>query len=240
MSGRLANTIPQSLSRQTVIKNRADAKPSAAAKGVIKMKNDFTIRPETEKDYRITENLTREAFWNVYRPGCTEHYVLHCYRGREDFVPELDLVMEMDGEIIGHVMYARSEIIADDGRRIPIMTFGPISIAPEYKRQGYGTALLRYSMDKAREMGCGALAITGNIGFYGKSGFVVAKTVGVRYSDDPDADYFLIAELIPGFLDGVSGTYRDPDGYFVSDAEAEEFDRQFPPKLRLKLPGQLF
>lgn len=203
------------------------------------MKNDYTIRRETSTDYRTVENLTREAFWNVYRPGCTEHYVLHCYREREDFVPELDLVMEKDGEIIGHVMYAKSKIHTDGGKEVPIMTFGPISIAPAYKRQGYGTSLLRHSMEKAKEMGCGALAITGNIDFYGKSGFVVAKTKGIRYADNPVADYFLIAELIEGFLNGVSGIYKDPDGYFVEEAEIDEFDRQFPPKEKLKLPGQL-
>ena len=96
------------------------------------------------------------------------------------------------------------------------MTFGPIGIAPAYKRKGYGKKLLDYSMEKAKEMGAGALAITGNILFYGKSGFVPAKTKGVRYADDPEADYFLIKELTPGFLDGISGTYKDPEGYFVS------------------------
>lgn len=198
------------------------------------------IRKETPADYREVENLTREAFWNIYRPGCTEHYVLHLFRDRPDFVPELDLVMEADGEIIGHVMYVHSAIKTDDGRTVPIMTFGPISIAPKCKRQGYGTVLLRYSMEQAKKMGAGALAITGNINFYGKSGFVVSKTKGVRYEDDPDADYFLIAELEPGFLDGISGTYKDPDGYFVDEREAEEFDAAFPPKEKLKLPGQIF
>ena len=198
------------------------------------------IRSETPADYREVENLTRDAFWNVYRPGCLEHYVLHQFRDRPDFVPELDLVMEVDGEIIGHVMYVRSAIKTDDGGTIPIMTFGPISIAPKFKRQGYGTILLRHSMEQAKAMGAGALAITGNIGFYGKSGFVVSKTKGVRYEDDPDADYFLIAELEPGFLNGISGTYKDPDGYFVDEKAAEEFDAAFPPKEKLKLPGQLF
>ena len=98
---------------------------------------DYIIRLETKRDYKEVENVTREAFWNVYRPGCMEHYVLHCYRGREDFIKELDFVMEQDGEIIGHVMYSKAEIKADDGRKIPIMTFGPISILPEYKRKGY-------------------------------------------------------------------------------------------------------
>ncbi|MVB10874.1 hypothetical protein CAFE_15720 [Caprobacter fermentans] len=206
------------------------------------MQNEYTIRLETTSDYRETENLTREAFWNVYRPGCLEHYVLHTFRGRPDFVPELDFVMELRGRLIGHVMYARSEIHADDGRSIPIMTFGPISIAPELKRQGYGTILLRHSMNEAKKLGAGALAITGNIDFYGRSGFVTASTKGIHYFAEPrDAvvPYFLICELNPGFLGGVSGTYKDPEGYFVDEKEAETFDAQFPPKKKLKLPGQL-
>ena len=201
---------------------------------------NIIIRSETPADYRIVENLTREAFWNVYRPGCLEHYVLHTFRTDTAFVPELDLVMERSGEIIGHVMYVRSAIQTDDGREVPIMTFGPISIAPAWQRQGFGKKLLDYSMGKAREMGAGALAITGNIDFYGKSGFVVSKALGIRYVDDPNADYFLIAELEPGFLNGITGTYKDPTGYFVDEKEAEKFDASFPPKEKLRLPGQLF
>ena len=203
----------------------------------------ITIRLEKEADHRNTENLTREAFWNVYRPGCMEHYALHCYRNDPAFVPDLDFVMELDGEMIGQVIYVRSEIACDDGRSVPIMTFGPIGIAPAYKRQGYGKRLLEYSMEKAREMGAGALAITGNILFYGKSGFVPAKTKDVRYADDPEADYFLIKELRTGFLDGISGTYKDPEGYFVcqKNPEAfEAFEATFPPKEKKKLSGQLF
>ena len=97
---------------------------------------NIIIRRENEADHRNTENLIRESFWNVYRPGCMEHYLMHCFRSDPAFVPELDLVMELDGELIGQVMYVRSEIVCDDGRRVPIMTFGPIGIAPAYKRQG--------------------------------------------------------------------------------------------------------
>ena len=203
---------------------------------------NITIRPETESDNRAVENLTREAFWTVYRPGCMEHYVLHCFRTDPAFVPELDLVMELDGTLIGHIMYARSEIACSDGRALPIMTFGPISIAPEYKRQGYGKCLLDYSMEKAKEMGAGALAITGNILFYGKSGFVPAKSKGIRYADDPDASYLLIKELTPGFLSGISGTYKDPEGYFVCERDPDgfaQFEATFPEKEKQKLPGQL-
>lgn len=205
--------------------------------------NNLTIRHETPQDYFAVENLVRESFWNVYRPGCTEHYVLHCLREDPAFVPELDLVMELNGELIGQVIYVRSHILCANGRKLPILTFGPIGIAPRYKRQGYGKQLLDASLEKARELEAGAAAITGNIDFYGKSGFVPAKEKGVCYADDPEADYFLIKELIPGFLDGVTGTYSDPEGYFVADRDPEAFeafDALFPKKEKLRLPGQLF
>ena len=124
------------------------------------------IRLERPEDYRAVESLTREAFWNVYRPGCTEHYVLHCYRNNPDFIPELDFVMEEEGRLIGHVMFSKAELVQPDGTRKPSWTFGPICIHPDYKRKGYGLKLLSYALDRAREMGVGFLCMEGNIDFY--------------------------------------------------------------------------
>lgn len=205
--------------------------------------NDVVIRLETESDYRNTENLVRESFWNVYRPGCTEPYVLHTFRNRPEFVPELDFIMEKDGILIGQVMYVRAVIQKDDGCDLPIMTLGPIGIHPAYKRQGYGKMLLDYSMEKAKALGAGALCMEGNIDFYGKSGFVVASTMGIHYHGEPREEvvpYFLCKELKKGYLAGVSGTYHTPQGYFVDEKEAEAFDKTFPAKEKLKLPGQLW
>lgn len=205
--------------------------------------NDFIIRLERKEEHRQVENLVREAFWNVYRPGCLEHYVLNQLRNDEAFVEELDFVMEKDGELIGQNMFMRAVIKADDGRDIPIMTMGPICITPRLKRQGYGKILLDYSLEKARELGCGAVCFEGNIDFYSKCGFTYASEFGIRYhglSEDDDASFFLCIELIDGYLDAVTGEYSTPKGYFVDEAEAEEFDKQFPYKEKLKLPGQIF
>ena len=207
------------------------------------MKNDCIIRLEKTEEYRETEALVREAFWNVYRPGCLEHYVLNQLRNDEAFVPELNFVMEKDGRLIGQNMFMRAAIKADDGSDLPIMTMGPICISPELQGQGYGKILLDYSLEKAAELGCGALCFEGNINFYGKSGFTYASEFGIRYHGLPegaDASFFLCKELKKGYLDGVSGEYTPPKGYFVDEAEAEEFDKQFPPKEKLKLPTQLF
>lgn len=206
-------------------------------------KIDYIIRLENNNEHREVENLVRESFWNVYRPGCTEHYVLHQLRNDPAFVPELDFVMEKDGKLIGQNMFMRAFITADDGRNIPIMTMGPICISPEFKRKGYGKKLLDYSLEKAAELGAGALCFEGNIDFYGKSGFTYAREFGIRYYGLPegaDDSFFLCKELKTGYLDGITGVYAPPQGYFVDEAETEEFDKLFPPKEKLKLPGQLF
>ena len=208
--------------------------------------NNIIIRTEKKEEQRKVENLVRESFWNVYRPGCLEHYVLHKLRTDEAFVPELDFVMylnDQEEKLIGQNMFMRAVIKADDGRCIPIMTMGPICIAPEFKRKGYGKILLDYTMEKAAKMGCGALCFEGNIDFYGKSGFREASEFGIRYHGLPegeDASFFLCKELIPGYLDGITGEYATPAGYFVDEKEAEEFDKEFPVKEKKKLPGQIF
>ena len=201
------------------------------------------IRPETEADFRAVENLVREAFWNVYRPGCLEHYVIHVLRDDPAFVKELDFLMELDGELIGQNMFMKTHIDADDGRRIDVLTMGPIGIAPERKRQGYGKKLLDYSLEKAKALGFGAVLFEGNIGFYGNSGFDYARNFGIRYHDleeGEDDSFFLCKELIPGYLKDVTGVYQTPQGYYVDPDDAEAFDAGFPPKEKLKLPGQLF
>lgn len=205
--------------------------------------NNYTIRLEEKKDYRAVENLVRESFWNVYRPGCSEHYVIHVLRDDPAFIPKLDFVMEQDGKLIGQNMFMKTVIEADDGRTIDVLTMGPIGITPELKRKGYGKALLDYCLEKAKEMGFGAVLFEGNIDFYRNCGFDYASKFEIRYHDLPDgadSSFFLCRELVPGYLDDVTGVYQTPQGYYVKDEDVEEFDKQFPPKEKKKLPGQLF
>lgn len=204
--------------------------------------NNRTVRLETKKDWNEVENLTREAFWNKYCPGCSEHYVLHQFRNRPDFVKELDYVIEEDGRLAAHIMYCKSEIMCDNGRIIPIMTFGPVSVLPECQGKGYGSKLIRFTMDKALELGCGAIAITGNPDYYHRFGFVSGHSMHIYYAAvprDEEVPFFMVKELQSGYLTGITGTYQDPDGYMVKDADVEIFDVNFSPKEKKKLPGQL-
>ena len=209
--------------------------------------NNIIIRLEKKEEYREVENLVRESFWNVYRPGCLEHYVLNQLRNDPAFVPELDFVMclstQENERLIGQNMFMKAKIKADDGREIPIMTMGPICIAPGFQRQGYGKILLDHSLEKAAALGFNAVCFEGNINFYGKSGFTFAREFGIRYHglpEDADSSFFLCKELTPKYLNGITGEYATPQGYFVNESEAEEFDKSFPHKEKLKLPGQLF
>ena len=206
------------------------------------------IRLETPADYRAVEELTREAFWNIYRPGCTEHYVLHQFRSNPDFIPELDFVMELNGRIIGHVMFSKAELVLPDGVRKSSWTFGPISIHPDFKRKGYGLRLLRYALAEARKKGIGFICMEGNIDFYRHAGFDLASRFNIHYHDFPEGEevpFFLAQELIPGWLKDngiVEATYCPPAGYFVADddpAAFEAFEAAFPAKEKLRLPGQL-
>ena len=204
---------------------------------------DYLIRFEKKEDHRAVEELIRESFWNVYRPGCSEHYVIHVLRDDPAFVKELDFVMEQNGKLIGQNMFMKTVIEADDGSVVDVLTMGPICITPELKRKGYGKALLDFSLQQAAALGFGAVLFEGNIAFYGKSGFDYASKFGIRYHDlpeDADSSFFLCKELKPGYLDGVTGVYQTPKGYYVDDADVEAFDQSFPPREKKVLPGQLF
>lgn len=204
-------------------------------------RNGLTIRLEKTEERQAVEMLVREAFWNVYRPGCLEHFVLHELRKDGDFVPELNFVVEKEGKLIGQAVCVRSKICLDDGNILPTLTLGPICILPEYQRKGYGKILLEYLFERAKKYG--AVFFEGDIAFYGKCGCVPASKFGVRYHGLPegaDSSFFLCKELTKGYLDGAHGEYATPSGYFVDEQAAAAFDTRFPKKEKVQWRGQLF
>lgn len=207
------------------------------------MQNNIKIRLEKESDYRYVENLVRESFWNVYRPGCIEHFLLHELRKSVNFVKELDFVIELDNKIIGQAAFVKSTIKDKDNKDVTILTLGPICIANEYKRKGYGKILLDYSINKARELGYGAIFLEGNIDFYEKSGLIYASTYNIKYhglNDEDDSSFFLCLELKTNFLENIKGEYFTPEAYLINEEDALKFDESFSKKEKLKLAGQLF
>lgn len=133
------------------------------------------IRNETEADYKVVEEITRKAFYNLYVPGCFEHYLVHVMRGHKDFIAELDFVMELGGRIIGNIMYTKARLVDEGGGEKEILTFGPVCIAPEFQRMGYGKKLMEYSFEKAEEFGYDTIVIFGSPANYVSSGFKSCK-----------------------------------------------------------------
>lgn len=196
------------------------------------------IRRETEADYRAVEELHRNAFWNVHVPGCSEHYLAHVLRKHPDFIPELDLVYELDGEIVGNVMYTKSELLEESGNSTGILTFGPIGVAPEYQRRGIGKALLEASFDIAAGLGYPAIAIFGDPDNYVARGFRSCKRYNVCLEGDVYPAALLVKELKPGFFDGRKLVFRESPAYEIQERDAEAFDAGFPPKEKAFRPSQ--
>ena len=198
----------------------------------------LTIRNERPEDYAAVEELTRRAFYNVYVPGCTEHYLVHIMRGHRDFLPELDFVAELDGRLNGNIMYTRSWLTDGDGNRREILTFGPVSILPECQRKGYGKQLMEHSFARAREMGYGAVVIFGSPANYVSRGFVSCKKYRVSLEGGRYPAAMLVKELIPGTLAGNTWTYTDSPVMHFSEEEARRFDETLPPMEKRRTPSQ--
>ncbi len=202
------------------------------------MTENLRIRREVLEDYREVETMIREAFWNLYVPGCSEHYLAHVMRDHEDFISELDLVAELDGRIVGNVMYTRSRLVDEAGEEKEIVTFGPVSVLPGFQRRGIGKALLEHSFKKAENLGYEAIVIFGNPGNYVSRGFKSCKKYHVCLENGTFPCAMLVKELTDGFFDGRKWFYHDSPVFNMDEKAAEEFDRGFEKKEKKEKPSQ--
>ena len=202
------------------------------------MKENITIRPERESDYQQVEDIIRQAFYNLYTPGCTEHYLAHIIRPHPDFLPELDLVLELDGRVVGNIMYTKSTLVDEAGEEKGILTFGPVCIRPGLQRRGYGRLLMEESFRRASAMGYEAVVIFGDPNNYVGRGFQSCKKHGVHLEDGTYPAAMLVKELEPGTLAGKSWIYRQSPAFVFDEAEARRFDDSLPPMEKKRLPCQ--
>ena len=200
------------------------------------------IRLEEEKDYFEVENLTREAFWNVYRPGCFEHLVIHNLRKDKCFVKDLDYVLELNNQLIANIVYAKGNLKLDNGTNRDVLIFGPVSVLPEYQKKGYGEQLINFTMNKAKELGYNEIIITGNETYYKKYGFESCSIYNIYYEGlDKTLEYpFFMINIFDKSKFNINGaTYSDPFCYNINENELKEFDKKFPNKIKEKREGQL-
>ena len=202
------------------------------------MEQKVIIRNEEQKDWEIVEKITRQAFYNIYMPGCVEHYLVHIMREHEDFIPELDFVLELNGDVIGNIMYTKSRLIDENGIEKEILTFGPVSILPAYQRMGYGKMLLEYSFQAAMQLGYDVIVIFGSPGNYISRGFKSCKKYNVCMENGKYPAAMMVKELFPHVLDGHKWIYHDSPVMAISEEEAERYDNTLEPLEKKQLPSQ--
>ena len=196
------------------------------------------IRNEEAKDYQAVEKMTREAFYNQYIPGCVEHYLVHVMREHADFIPELDFVLEVDGEVAGNIMYTRAPLNDTAGEKKEILTFGPLCIAPQYQRRGYGKRLMQHSFEKAVSLGYDVIVIFGAPSNYVSSGFWCCKRFHICTENDKFPAAMLVKELVPHALDGIKWYYHESTAMAIEEADALRYDETLEKKERKHQPSQ--
>ena len=201
---------------------------------------NITLRLEEPRDYSEVETLVRETFWNKYQPGCSEHYLLHLLRNSPGYFPDLHFLAIADRRIVGNIVYSRSKVIDPAGKEWPVLTFGPVSVLPEYQRQGIGSALIHHTISLVRQKGEKAILLFGDPAYYSRFGFKPSSVFGITLPDGSSIDAFQALELTPGSLTGITGSYYDDETFSQLDPDkVDAFDSAFPPKVKMRLPGQL-
>jgi predicted N-acetyltransferase YhbS len=194
----------------------------------MKNKLNYIIRPESEHDHREVENLTREAFWDLYKPGCDEHLILHKVRNNSDFIPELDLVAVDNDRIVGNIIYTRAKVVDAHNHEHEVIVFGPVSVLPSFQNRGIGAALITQTIKMAANMGFKAIFIFGNPGYYHRFGFENAVRFGISTSEGANFEEFMGLELSKGNLKGLSGKLYYSALFQVSQEELDDFEKGFP------------
>jgi putative acetyltransferase len=199
---------------------------------------DLIIRNENANDYRIVEELTREAFWNLHTPGCDEHFILHNLRNSKDFIPELTFIAQNAKKIVGHIAYSHGVVRDETGAENEIISFGPLSVLPDYQKQGVGSTLIRHTANLARDIGYSAICIYGDPRYYSRFGFRCAEKYGIKTADDKFAVALQVLELKEGALRDISGKFIESHAFEVDAKKFGEFEHSFPFKEKTETESQ--
>lgn len=202
---------------------------------------NIKLRLESQKDYLEVENLVRDSFWNVYRPGAYEHYIVHKLRNDDSFIPDLAYVIEIEGKIVGHINYSRGLLDYGD-EKMDSVVLGPLTIHKDYQNQGLGSKLIEYTLNLAENDGIPFIMVIGDENYYHRFGFVSASKYNL-YLDGTDTSeecpFFMIKIFDESKLNGGMGIFSNPEVFDVDIDDVDEFDKKFEYKEKLVLDGQL-
>lgn len=194
---------------------------------------EISTQRATKNDFLITENITREAFWNVYRPGCVEHLILHNLRNSNSYIKELDLVAVVENKITGHILSTKAKIVDALGNEHEILCVGPLSVLPDFQKKGIGSLLLKHSIEAAKELGFSGMILFGNPDYYHPFGFRNAQGYGITTKDDQNFEAFMALELKNKGLEAIRGRFFEDNAFEIKTEELFEFEKNFSYKEKL-------
>lgn len=191
---------------------------------------------EEPQYYREVEIQNRNSFWDVYIPGCVEHYVIHKLRNSDAYIKELSLIAFDNNKIIGSVYCSRGNIIEDDKVTTPILILGPVSTVPEHQKEGVGSMLMNEAIRRARKFGYRAIVLYGNPEFYHLIGFVNAEKYNITTPDGKNFEAFMLLELYPNALKGVKGKCYEDAVFDVKENDPDfiKYEATFPEKIKTR------
>ena len=199
---------------------------------------DIVIRPERPKEYKRVEQMVLDAFWNKYRQGCNEHFLVHQLREQDIYLPDLSRIAVIGDEIVGAIFYSKSLLENDHGRK-EILTFGPLCVAPEWQGCGVGERLLKETLELAGNAGYEGVVIMGEPDYYPRLGFKTCDHFGITTADGKNFDAFMGIELVPGGLSAFGGRYIEAEFFeSLSEEENQVFTKGFETPGMQKFPGQ--
>jgi predicted N-acetyltransferase YhbS len=198
----------------------------------VKRLKKIELRLEEEKDYKLVEELTREAFWNIHFPGCGEHLLIHNLRKVKEFIKALDFVAILDNKIVGNIVYVEAKV-KDDDKEYSVLTFGPISVLPEYQNNGIGSKLIKHTLKLSKEMGYKAVLIYGDPEYYKRFGFKASKEYNITNKEKKYPAALLVLELYSNSLNGTKGIFEEGAVYEIGEKELEEFEKGFIKKEKM-------
>ena len=196
---------------------------------------------ETENDYFEVENMVRNSFWNIYRPGAFEHYIVHNLRDDESFLENLTYVMESNDEIIGYIGYSVGFIDYGD-ERIDAVVLGPLAIHEDFQNQGLGSKLIYHTLNLAKDDDIPFVFVVGDEDYYRRFGFISASEYDLYLEGTDTGDecpFFMIRVFDESKLKRRTGIFHNPEVFDVDSQDVDEFDKRFEYRQKKVLEGQL-
>jgi len=168
----------------------------------------ITVRPESPSDYKAIYEINERAF-----KRSDEALLIENLRESDYFIPELSFVAEKNKQVIGHIVFSLVDVRNDKGAVSQILSLAPMAVSPDFQKQGVGFLLVKQGLKKCRESGFKAVVVVGHPEYYPRFGFTSARAKGLTLPFDAPDEAFLVAELLPGALEDISGAIVYPPAF---------------------------